>query len=807
LRDFEARLEEASVKSPGNYGSPSKFWDRKPDVDYRKVNSGNNVEATGDLPEEERRLDAKNMTFGRVEGIGGDLALHVRYTGAEAPRPHGVRVSVNWANERLTTDPMPNSVNDLRLTHRMSKEGNLMLEVLVCNDVFSQRIPLHFNYFRCIISALINALIDELNIPGYGREHKCFTTDDSIRFESVFKGGAIDATHIVIREVDKGITTIEQTYAPPSIVYKMITGECKVTANISNTINFYTAAKTVCIQGKVRGYACRFKLQTSIPGSRGKLDSHLLDSPTEPAFVLTWATADAESASTTRRLTYTDQKVTHPVIGRTTAGLNVTVASAICYPPRITLDSPNIANPNAPVRIKAEDRLAVVARSNGTVCPHFEPMVYKWEISELDYANVPHYMLEPGLFEAYLKGMMGGVEVCSAVSAFIAVAELTPVIRLEKNGEEMISVSEDITAKYSFNPNFSNAKPEESLEDWQLTCTRCAYEYDSAVTFCELPMIDGRKLGELCIDRSLLNCTEVYRFQAWASDGQNNGVRILQVTFVPAEVPSLLIAMVRPQLGLVGYLEGITSTMDKIYADGTTGPLAMEEMNKAPKDKGACVTFGGRGPDDIGESQFPPSLAEFGSKTLIISSNFLTSWDAGFKLLPVLGGCRVDSTGEITKDTNVCISCDGMDSNKRPVLYRFQKKINEKLFTFGTSSKPKYCGQVPYVTGDFELCVGVTDNMGSINERCFVSLYFKTETSDDVYAKLEGIFNATDHVLSGALTTSDPSNISATLQSLSRLVKGGTKMATKGICSAKSSITLVISERVNRMFHEYSTKF
>ena len=67
----------------------------------------------------------------------------MRYTGAEASRPHGVGVSVNWANESLTTDPMPNSVNDLRLTHRMSKEGNLMLEVLVFNGVSSQRILLH----------------------------------------------------------------------------------------------------------------------------------------------------------------------------------------------------------------------------------------------------------------------------------------------------------------------------------------------------------------------------------------------------------------------------------------------------------------------------------------------------------------------------------------------------------------------------------------------------------------------------------------------------------------------------------------
>lgn len=175
-------------------------------------------------------------------------------------------------------------------------------------------------------------------------------------------------------------------------------------------------------------------------------------------------------------------------VGHTTAELNVTVAFADCYPPRITLESPNIANPNTPVWIKAEDRLTVIARSNGTICPLLTMLVYKWEIFKLDYltagrmkridlpqvpstsnlqANIPHYLLEPGLFEAHLKGMLDDVEAYSAVSAFIAVAELPPVIRFEKNGEDIITVSEDITAlclspaKYSFNPNIPNAKPGE----------------------------------------------------------------------------------------------------------------------------------------------------------------------------------------------------------------------------------------------------------------------------------------------------------------------------------------------------------
>ncbi|KAL5967678.1 hypothetical protein TSMEX_004585 [Taenia solium] len=210
--------------------------------------------------------------------------------------------------------------------------------------------------------------------------------------------------------------------------------------------------------------------------------------------------------------------------------------------------------------------------------------------------------------------------------------------------------------------------------------------------------------------------------------------------------------MVRPRLGIDGYLEGIASV-------SKTTDLGLEVLGSGSR---VCKRF-----SFMGE--------------------------------PVLGSCRIDPTGEIAKDTNVCISCDGMDLNKRPVVYRFQQKINEKLFTFATSSESKYRWLLPYVTGDFELCVGVNDNMGSINERCFVSLYFKTETSNDAYAKLEGIFNGTDHVLSDSLTTSDPNKTSVTVQSLSRLIKDGKKIAKEGIRSAKSSITLVISERMNEI--------
>ncbi|VDK23729.1 unnamed protein product [Taenia asiatica] len=514
LRDIEAELEEASVKPPGV------------------------------------------------------LALHVRYTGVEAARSHCFQVSVNWADESLTTNSMSTSVNDLRLTYRMSKESNLMLEVVVFNGVCSQRIPPH-----PIISAFMDALIDELDIPGFGGEHECFTTDDSTRFGSVFKGGAINVTYVIIREVNKGITTFEQTYPSPSIVYKTIAGEYKATAKIGNTINVYIAAKTMCIQGEVRGKRLSLQTPNLYPWKQGQVRLPFVGLAERACVCVDLGNgrrlahppvgdtkcgeySDHLSASRTlirKSLVLSVVCDTQNVctitasIGRTTAELNVTVASANCYPPRITLESPNIAKLNTPVCIRAEDGLTAIARSNATICPHFEPMVCRWEIFKLGYmtagrverrdspqapstcnlqANVPHYMLEPGHFEAYLEGMIDGVGVYSAVSAFIAVAELTHVIRLERNGEEMISVSECITAlclspaKHSFNPNTFNAKPREAspvvrgLEDWQVTCTQSAYEYDSAVTSCELPMIDGRELGELCIDRSLLNCTEVHRFQA-----------------------------------------------------------------------------------------------------------------------------------------------------------------------------------------------------------------------------------------------------------------------------------------------------
>lgn len=91
----------------------------------------------------------------------------------------------------------------------------------------------------------MNTLIDELDSPGYGMEHECFTTDDSIRFESVSKGGAINATHLVIKEVNKGVTIFEKTYTLPFIVYKMTTVSCLRERRISDMKEYVGLGKII----------------------------------------------------------------------------------------------------------------------------------------------------------------------------------------------------------------------------------------------------------------------------------------------------------------------------------------------------------------------------------------------------------------------------------------------------------------------------------------------------------------------------------------------------------------------------------
>lgn len=91
--------------------------------------------------------------------------------------------------------------------------------------------------------------------------------------------------------------------------------------------------------------------------------------------------------------------------------------------------------------------------------------------------------------------------------------------------------------------------------------------------------------------------------------------------------------------------------------------------------------------------------ADFDKKTLIIESSFLTKWKNNDRLLvcllfsthlnttasvcrrfylvesPVVRQCEIDVTGEIAKDTNVCIICEGSASDNRPVIYRFQREL------------------------------------------------------------------------------------------------------------------------------------
>ncbi|VDO02388.1 unnamed protein product [Rodentolepis nana] len=99
--------------------------------------------------------------------------------------------------------------------------------------------------------------------------------------------------------------------------------------------------------------------------------------------------------------------------------------------------------------------------------------------------------------------------------------------------------------------------------------------------------------------------------------------------------------------------------------------------------------------------------------------------------------------------------------------------IKSDYFTFASSTDPLYCGKIPFATEEFQLCVDVTDNMGSKNEHCYFRLFFKAESPNSIFTTLEAIASGTDSDIANALKTGDPNEISVTVQSVARLLAEG----------------------------------
>uniref|UniRef100_A0A0R3TBJ9 REJ domain-containing protein n=1 Tax=Rodentolepis nana TaxID=102285 RepID=A0A0R3TBJ9_RODNA len=687
------------------------------------------------------------------ENVGppGDLILHVVYRGTAGARSNAIEVNVNWANETITTTPMDSTVNDLQLNHRMSKEGNLALNISVKNRASSQNMTLSFSFFRPIIVASVQTYIDQLNVTGYGVDEDYFTLDDSIRFESVSVGGTINATYLVIkREQGDEDVIFSQLYTTTSTVYKISElGNFKVIANMSNTINYYVFVKTIHVTGVVRGMRLSPSTLNLAPNVQGELrlsfvgladavcvcvdlgnGAHIAFPPVGgsmchdcPSYtVLSRPIAKRSFTipvlySETRAYTITSS------VGNTTDSLNVFVSEDNCYLPFTSLETSSIGSPNTPALIKVDDRLTIVAKSNGTVCSAFQAMLFKWLLFKLDSqtaervseinlpqlpsaANLkitlPPGLLMPGLFEVKLVGILNNVISYSGVGAYVLVSEMAPIIRFLENGEEMMWVSDSFTElclspfKHSYNPNLQNSKSGKSITNWHISCSRRLSALPGAMTSCNLPRLPGMNAGDFCINRTLLNLTDTYLFKATARVGQHSGVGNLQVTFVPGDVSLLKILMVRPGLGMSGIWDGVTSvskTNDLALEGRCSGNCTGNFLWTIEREDQYGTTIS-LTPDEL-------KLASkyFDKKNLVIQTAFLKMFKNSYKIIvcllftsdlntksstcrrfyiedpPMIGNCEINKNGEITKDTIVCISCEGSGSVKRPVLYRFQRNF------------------------------------------------------------------------------------------------------------------------------------
>ncbi|VDD79412.1 unnamed protein product [Mesocestoides corti] len=827
-----------------------------------------------------------------IVGPPGVAVILVKYTGTPKTRPNKVRVLVGWVNDTQTDVEFPESADHIQLKHKMLKDGNQILDVTVENKVSSQTFFLTVGYFKPLLSANIEIVIDELNVLGYGAEQNTFTIDDNICFKAISFDGTIGSTHLVVMEQSSAVKVIDTVYSTPSFVSNFNQpGVYTVTANLSNPLNYYIVTKTIIVQGTVRGMRLSPLTSSIHPGMPGQVQLAFIGLANSACICVDLGNGEQVAYSSvggtscihcpnypTMPRKPAARKFRIPVTYLTVGGYTITasvndtvtklkifVTPTDCYPPLVWLDSFSLGNPNTPAKIKVLETLTIIARSNGTRCEEFKDVVYKWEMWKLNEmtagrteekvelpqvpsrGNLQVYItadvLRVGMFEVQLMGWREGEELFSAVSAFVSVSEMPLAIRFTEYGSDIITVSEEISAlclspaKYSVNPNIPNAEGKKDFKNWQIVCLQYLGPSESAKASCKLPQLPGMENGDFCIDRSFLNFSNIYEFQAMAESGLQRGVGKLKVYFVPGKTPILKIRMARPQLALEGHYDDATSvsqTIDLVLEGECTGDCGgnsrwtLEKMDShenisplSPTELAEASTGNVFLPtalfiQNVAFVQQDHFLAAYDVSTLVVRTAFLEKWDTEnylhvcfshttpsavvaktcrlFFLVqsPQIGSCKFNSSGEITRDTIICINCDGKEQDRRPAVYLFQEKIKDIVSTFATSNEPSYCGKLPYVRDEFELCVAVTDTLGSIDERCYVrfhvsphsqvkgsqihifqigfSICFKVESSEDIFMTLQKIANDTDGAGSHALATGNPNDLSVNIQSISRKV-------------------------------------
>lgn len=199
-----------------------------------------------------------------------------------------------------------------------------------------------------------------------------------------------------------------------------------------------------------------------------------------------------------------------------TTSLKIPVIPASCYPPAIHLENPKFGNPNTPLRVRVDNSITIIARSNGSLCEYFDKMVYIWQLWKLDpstgerrgaamdgvirqkpsksnlQAYIPQKSLASGDYEVELTIWVAGraSDVFNGVSTFVTVKEASLVVRFTAMGASSVTMQNDIQqlclapANFSTNPNLPEAKPED------VSSCRC---FDSMFNSC--PKLSFVKIG------------------------------------------------------------------------------------------------------------------------------------------------------------------------------------------------------------------------------------------------------------------------------------------------------------------------
>ncbi|KAL5103169.1 hypothetical protein TcWFU_005795 [Taenia crassiceps] len=192
-----------------------------------------------------------------------------------------------------------------------------------------------------------------------------------------------------------------------------------------------------------------------------------------------------------------------------------------------------------------------------------------------------------------------------------------------------------------------------------------------------------------------------------------------------------------------------------------------DEIRLEPAQKLTCVKAG-----EIHSQPSNHSVPVLPDKTEIAVCLILVQPITGFtrscrelevQLATTCDDCSLEAPNFIHAFQSVCVicNCPPMEGN-----FEFYAKTPKNQLTFSVSANPSFCGIVPLIEGDFQMCIRSLRNSSLYIDKCFRAIKFIWSSSDELEKQIDDISSGKNDILEQAIASKDPNTISGVVQAI-----------------------------------------